>query len=263
MKYTLNILFFSFFALSAKAQQLSIVPNSGINFSSISYRAGGKDPASILTYPKWSNINPGMGVDFIYKKNSLKQVLSFSSTPFGMSFKGKINKEGTNEVISTFIYSSAQRQFTLGYQLFKETSISSYTRKYKLAFFYGAGIGIGFNRKREFYEKNSSNVNLAWPSFPQSGIEINGKYSAYRKNIGVYVMPEAGFTLHNKKNKPLLNLSLYYYLGLTPISSFDVNIRYTRSNTSPVFQENQLLKTRGGIFGLKLGVPLKTFQLKK
>ena len=263
MKLIVSIILLTGLLLSVTAQKLYIVPNSGINLSAFGYRSGGKDPSSILTYPKSNNINPGMGADIVYEKDRFRHVLSFSSMPVGISFKGTVIREGTNLSSIIFSNSSSKNQFLLGYHFFMLKQLNKPTAKRPLHFYYGAGLGIGFNRSKKFYALNSTNIH--------DGL-INGfdnhfyayTYDAFRKNIGVFAIPEAGFTLFNKKKKPILNASFYYNIGLTEMSEFKLHLNYGKLNTpSYNFTENQNLRTRGGVYGFKIGVPIKIFDFKK
>ena len=135
MKLIVSTILLSGLLLNATAQKLYIVPNSGINLSSFGYRSGGKDPSSILTYPKNINISPGMGADIVYEKGKIKHVLSFSSMPFGITFKGKVIRQGTDINSITFIENSFQRQLLVGYQFFMQSQLNKPNAKRPLHFY--------------------------------------------------------------------------------------------------------------------------------
>lgn len=263
MKLIIQFIFLSAFLQQVNAQNLYIVPNTGINLSAFGYRNDGRDLSSILTYPKASNINPGMGADIIYETNRFKHVLNFSSMPFGITFKGTVIREGTNLSSIIFSNSSFQRHLLVGYQFFVKTALSKPTAKRSLEFYYGAGFGIGFNRSKEFYTKNYININDGL----RNGFDnhfYTYTYDAFRKSTAIFVMPEAGFTLYNKKKKPVINASFYYNIGLTEMSEFKIDLRYGNLNSSTYnFTEKQNLRTKGSVYGFKIGVPIKIFTFKK
>ena len=183
--------------------------------------------------------------------------------PFGITFKGKVKRQGENLNSITAIDNSFQRQLVVGYQFFIQNQLNKPNAKRPLFFYYGAGLGIGFNRSKNFYTKNYSDI--YW-------MTINGydnhfyeyTYNAFRKHTAIFAMPEVGFTLYNKKKKPVVNASFYYNIGLTEMSEFKVNLNYGKLNTSSYnFTENQNLRTKGGVYGFKIGVPIKIFDFKK
>lgn len=263
MKLLIQLIFLSVLLHQVNAQKLYIAPNTGLNLGAYGYRSGGKDPSSILTYPKNSSINVGLGADIIYETKKFKHVLSFSSMPVGISFKGTVIREGTNLSSIIFSNSSSKQQLLVGYQFFAKTQLSKPTTKRPLEFYYGAGLGIGFNRSKEFYRLNSSNIY----TYSSNGYDkhfVSYSYDALRKHSGIFIMPEAGFTLYNKKKKPIVNASFYYNIGLTEMSEFKLDLNYGKLNSPTYnFTEKQNLRSKGGVYGFKIGVPVKIFDFKK
>ena len=47
------------------------------------------------------------------------------------------------------------------------------------------------------------------------------------------------------------------------MESFKLKLQYGNINTGYFKEENQILKTRGSVFGFKIGVPGKLFEIKK
>ncbi len=246
----------------ALTQKISIVPHTGINLSAFGYRAGGKDPASILTYPKFNNINPVLGVDIMYEKGKFIHALGVSSQPFGISFKGDVKQEGTNQTAILFSHAAFDRQFMLSYQLFVQSRISKTSSKRPVYFNYGMGLGVGFNRSKNFYSINNIPRSFGGSSLP-AGHFYAYEYNRFRTGIGYFLKPEIGFIFYNKKKKPFLNTSLFYNIGLTEMESFKLKLQYGNLFTTYFKEENQILKTRGSVFGFKIGVPVKLFEIKK
>ncbi len=246
----------------ALTQKISIVPHTGINLSAFGYRAGGNDPASILTYPKFNNINPVLGVDIMYEKGRLMHVFGVSSQPFGISFNGDVKQEGTNQTVILFRYAGYDRQLFLSYQLFIQNRITKTSSKRPVYFNYGMGLGVGFNRSKNFYSINNAPQRGGRSTLP-AGHFFAFEYNRFRSGIGYFLKPEIGFTFYNKKKKPFLNTSLFYNIGLTEMESFKLKLQYGNLFTTYFKEENQILKTKGGVFGFKIGVPIKLFEIKK
>lgn len=47
------------------------------------------------------------------------------------------------------------------------------------------------------------------------------------------------------------------------MESFKMRLEYGNLFTTYFLEENQILKTRWSVFGFKIGVPLKLFEIKK
>ena len=261
MKINKLIFIFVIITNSVLAQTISIAPFSGLNFSTYSYPKLDKDANSILTYPKNINVNPGMGFDIIYKNRNLRHVLSIASTPLGNSFKGKVLNRDIRLITATFKHAHYDRQANIGYQLFFEKIITKLESKHKVTLYYGLGASLSTNRSNEFYKVNNKPVDGGSSSSFDS-IFFAFEYRKLRLNTGIFLMPEVGFTYYSKKQKPIVNLSLYSYIGLRPQMEYNLIIQYGKLNTSYFVEERLALRTRGGLFGFKLSFPFQVYTFK-
>ena len=261
MKIMKILLLCLIFANYTTAQTISLAPFSGLNFSSFSYPKLQKDKNSILTYPKDINLSPGMGFDVIYKNKKLKHVLSVASTPLGNSFKGKVEDRNLKTIVTIFRHNSYNKQANIGYQLFFEKFISKPESKHKVTLYYGLGASVSTNRSNEFYKINNLPSAGGMLRLPDS-IFHAFEYRKLRLQTGIFLMPEVGFTYYSKKQKPIVNLSLYSYIGLRPQMEYNLILQYGKLFTSYFVEERLALRTRGGLFGFKLSFPFQVYTFK-
>ena len=264
MKYIILLLPFALLTNNINAQKLYIAPFTGLNLSSFSYPKGGRAANSILSYPKFINLNPGLGADIIYAKGKFRHVLSIASNPLGSSFRGKVKNRENNQNVIIFNAASSDKQLTIGYQLFHEQYLSKVNSKRKLAFYYGMGAAVGFNRSEEFYKINNVPFAGGTATIPPGWFYAFEQTTAQLQSVqsGIFLMPEAGLTYYNKKKKPVVNLSLYSYLGLRSQNAYNLVLQYGQLNTSYFVEERLTLRTRGGLFGFKISFPFCIYTKK-
>lgn len=259
LKILLSILAIGNYCL---AQKVSIAPHVGMNFNSFSYPKSNIAPNSILTYPKDINLGYQLGGDLIYAKGNKKHVLSISSVPLGVQFKGAVLNRESGRIVTTFKVSTNDRQPLLSYQFFINRRISKNNNKREISFFYGGGVGVGLNRSKEFYKVNNYPIQDDQIRSEDS-IYFSYMYTKRRNGMGYFVMPEIGITYHNKKGKAIINASMYYYIGLRPQVYYDLTLQYGKFGTSYFEEERPTLGTRGSFYGAKLSFPFQLFSIKQ
>lgn len=251
-----------FFVNYCTAQKISIAPHVGMNLNSFGYPKSNIATNSILSYPKDINLGYQVGGDLTYTVGNKKHVLSISSVPLGVQFRGDVKNIEMTQTRIIFKRSSNDRQPLLSYQLFFSNIISKPGSIRNISFFYGGGMGVGFNRSKDFYKLNN---------VPEPGGAVGTSDSLYhlyeytknRLGAGYFVMPEIGFSFFNKDDNPLVNISFFYYIGLKTQASYNLILRYGKEGTNYNIEERPILGTRGGFYGAKLSFPFSLYTLKK
>ena len=244
------------------AQTISVAPHVGMNLNSFGYPKSNIDPNSILSYPKDINLGYQLGGDLIYTKGNKKHVLSISSVPLGVQFRGEVLNRDSRRIVTIFKNSSNDRQPLISYQFFVDKIISKTKGARQISLFYGGGLGVGLNRSKEFYRVNSDPIQDGSLSLRDS---IFWAFIYPKKNtgLGYFLMPEVGFTYYNRDEKPVVNISFCYYVGLKTQVTHDLLLQYGKLGTSYFEEERPIIGTRGSFFGAKLSFPFQLYTIKK
>jgi len=77
--------------------------------------------------------------------------------------------------------------------------------------------------------------------------------------MGMFSILNAGFDVMSRKNKRVLSFSFFYNKGLSELIKFNIHYQYGFFNdpNRQVDVPNQILRSRGTSFGLKIGIPIK------
>jgi hypothetical protein len=85
-----------------------------------------------------------------------------------------------------------------------------------------------------------------------------------RTGMGIFSIVNAGFDIVSRKNKRVLSFSFFYDKGFSELVRFNIHYQYGFFNdpSKQVDVPNQLLRSRGTSFGLKIGIPIKILNKK-
>jgi hypothetical protein len=250
------ILLVVFLAIGFKAycQKLYVSPNLGMQFGALNYYPKANEPASDFTSPR-IKIDYSIGIGLYYKDQLVTHRLAYHNTNLGLNFRvsqrppyaylGGLSGHSSSINHSIISYSFQREQFR------RSKLVGNVSLKAK------ASLGAGFspNRSGEFYDSVYSN-NQRYVVY-QTGDFFGYNYTVNREGVGIFLMPEIGFDLFNKKGKRFLNVEAYYYKGLSNMVTFDINYYYGNLNNNTRIDRHQIARNRGTHFGLKIGVPIR------
>jgi hypothetical protein len=125
-----------------------------------------------------------------------------------------------------------------------------------LSYFYGAGIGIGFNKTAAYYrEVQDAGYSSA---FWGGDNPINIQRWAIPTGHGFFLKLRGGLTLMNKKKREALILEFFWRQGLKKMIEYTVDYSYS-SNLRPSYGHTvrgYRFNNRGTTFGTTLGFPI-------
>ncbi len=258
MRRLFFIIYFVFFGNNVISQKLYTVVNFTAPFSGISYTNGHNRQEF---KPSVARINLSWGVDILYRRKKVNHKFSVEQVPFEKYFK-LVNKfilpPNAEQLLGHVYekYATAIDHFIFSYALQKEgKKDKGFLFRSKIRFNYSAGIGISLNRSKSFY-------NNVYPS-SSDGSSNPYTYMAYdavhyRDGFGLFLRGTAGFHFVDKNGRRKLALNVFYNHGLKDMAHFDIHYRYGYWNdlAKQVDVPNQVLRSRGTVFGFSLGIPI-------
>ena len=248
-----HIIFFLFIfcCLFSKGQTLQIVPRAGFQYHGLSYIS--KDEPHPSDFKKGiPEFVVTIGADVKYKTKHLTHVLSVQSIALGPSFSFT-NMYLDKRIVPSFgghRRSESIDHAILSYGLEREGHGNK-----RLKFNYSVQAGIGFNKSREAYDSI-----LPPDSY---GEQIGDHYYHFtirynRSGMGIFLLGKAGISFYNKKKKSFLNLQAFWHQGLKKMAEYDIHYQYGYFSYPQYRRDEQVkLKTRGTVFGVTMGVPIR------
>lgn len=263
MKLFFLILFllvhFTFFG-----QSLYFVPKLNFTFSGFGYTKKNEKPPNDFNYFN-SKIVGLPNFSLILKNKNHMHELIVANTVQGASFNvfNQFNGPGVlNKGVASFGGSRIYSSFSVAY-MYKRVNakINNFIFKQKVQFHYGAGFSYVIAKSNKYYLEYQNDFVSGGSPYDYYEHETN----TYKKGNGLLLLNEAGFWLFNKKNKPYLVFNAYLNLGLRQIQHTTIDYRYGSLiiPANQVEHKNIEIKTRGGNFGFKVGIPIKLKNIKK
>ena len=257
MRIPLILISFWIFPSIVSSQKLYIVPNFDFQYSGITHVRSSERPESGFR-KNMPLINFMSSIDVMYKSKNFVHKLTLENSRFGPSFIITNKFMAPSDLgIIRMSHQSAIQHFILSYNLGMESQkIHNPFGKVRVRYTGSLGVGIGTNRSKRYYDE------IEWKI--EGGEGFADTYTAYKGNhsrsgLGLFSILNAGFDIMNKNNKKILCFSFFYDKGFTELAKFDIQYIYgLYSNTTKrVDVPDQILRSRGTSYGLKIGVPIK------
>ena len=239
------------------SQKLYIIPNFDLQYSGLSFMRNSEKNADDFK-PSVPLLNYMSSIDIIYKPQKLvhKITLEYSRLGDGFKITNKFMSPADPGILS-MSDAGAIQHFILSYSLGIESkNVHNPLGNLKLRYTGSLGMGIGFNRSKKYYK------DLWYPI--DNGLQDDKMYMAYlgtisRTGMGFFSIANAGFDVISRKNKRVLSFSLFYDKGFSELIKFNIHYQYGYFNdpSRQIDVPNQILRSRGTSFGLKIGVPIK------
>lgn len=252
------IISFILFGNNVISQKLYTVVNLTAPFSGISYTNGHNRQEF---KPSVARINMSWGVDILYTRKKFNHKFSVEQVPFEKYFKlvNKFMLPPNAEQLLGHVhekYATAIDHFIFSYALQKEgKKDKGFLFRSKIRFNYSGGMGISLNRSRSFYNTTYP-VSSGGRSNPYTYMAYNAVH--YRHGFGLFLRGTAGLHFVGKNGRRKLALNVFYNQGLKDMAHFDIHYRYGYWNdpAKQVDVPNQVLRSRGTVFGFSLGIPI-------
>jgi hypothetical protein len=245
------VLFFSNTVLG----QVSLTPKFGFEYSGIAYHSNG------ATRYKDIKISTPDGEMFL----ALEAGFQHKNDKFSLLIERMNVGESVSIIRDSVFYTDGfvgygtTRKLTgrnilyLGLQYDKLKKI---TNNQHLSFFYGVGIGIGFNRTATYYREVQ---NAGYSSLYAGGENIVSiQRWAKPTGHGVFIKLRGGFSLINKKKREAVILELFWRQGFRKMIEYTVDYSYS-STLRPSYGRSVTgyrFNNRGTTFGTTIGFPI-------
>ncbi len=253
------ILLALFFCPSYLFSQITFTPKAGIEFSGLSY------------YPKSTNKQSDIKISTPDIEMFLSGEIGFQNKreKFSIALEMKNISEGVVVFNDSTVFPNNYGRigkgrvghFTGGTHTFVGLfydRINNYFPSSKiLSYFYGAGIGVGFNRTDAYYREtqNAGYSSAFWGGDNFTNIEMWNKPTGH----GIFLKLRGGIALHNKKRKECVLLELFWNKGFRKMLEHTVNYSYGYSPLpgSGHSVTGYRFNSRGTTFGSTLGFPIR------
>lgn len=254
MKTTMAFALFLAMGSKSYCQKLYVAPNLGMHLGSWNYFPSSDRPARDFKSPRAQLIYT-LGFNVYYNQRNLTHKLGVQSTSLGMNYK--VLQEPPYALFGGGynIHSSWISHAIISYSLQKEQRVSKkFIGATSIKLKGALGVGFSPNRSQGFYD-STYNINSAYWVY-QTGDFWGHDYPVPKKQAGFFLMPEIGFDLFSKSGKRFLQVEFFYWKGLRKMQEFNVSYFYGNLNNNTRIDQNQVVRTRGTQFGLKIGVPI-------
>ena len=248
--------------ISSEGKKLQVVPKVGFQYFGFSYLS--KDNLLSDDFKKSSlEFEGAIGLDVKYKLKRWTHVLSLQNALLGPSFstRNMYADKGITPTLPGHRHATITPHALLSYALQRESrKLFQFTRKIRTSFYYSAGIGVGFNRTKWYY--NIALQQYTFSATTSTNSSPNNYYNLvidYRRaGIGLFMPVTVGLNFYNKRNKNFLTFQAFWNQGLKKMAEYNIRYRYGYYNY-PQYQRQQevTLKTRGTVFGVTMGVPIR------
>jgi hypothetical protein len=233
------------FPLYANAQ-ISFTPKIGFEYSGISYypKHSQKNHDIRTTIPD-GEIFLSFEIGLIIKKQKFSLLIERMNLGEGIKIK-----RDSAFFANGFVGSGATRQIT-GRNIL-------YLGSRRLFFYYGMGVGIGFNKDSAYYREVQ---NAGYSSSYWGGDNpISIQRWAYPTGHGIFVNIRGGLSLLNKKKKEVVILNIFWRHGLRKMVEYTADYSYS-SVLNPSYSRTVIgyrFNNRGTTFGTTIGFPIYT-----
>lgn len=250
----------------SKAQKLYVVPNINLQYSGLSYVTKAEAHASDFI-PSVPKINGSYSIDIIYHPKNLTHKLTLDRNILGQSFgiKSKYFEYPNNATLGprNLYHSDGIEQFILSYNIgLKSKKVHNPIEKIKVIYTGSFGLGIGFNRNQAQYDWDYNSFGY--------GSQGNDAYIVHKgtitkKGLGSFAIINIGLDVPNRRGESVFSFSFFYNQGFTQMVKYNIHYQYGFF-TDPDRQvdvPNQVLRSRGTSFGLKVGAPIRILKQHK
>jgi len=197
-------------------------------------------------------------IDVFYKPHRIIHKFTLEYNRIGDAFKIQNKFLAPADIgIIRISHASGIEHLILSYNLgYESKKLHNPVGKLKMRYTGSLGVGLGFQRSKTFYR------DVFYPM--DYGVQDGNSYMAYlgkfsRTGMGIFSTANAGFDIISRKNKRILAFSFFYNKGFSEMIKFNIHYQYGFLNdpARQVDVPNQVLRSRGTSFGLKIGVPIK------
>jgi len=254
-KITLIVSLLQVICIQCYCQRFYVSPNVGLQFSVLDYIPSSKTADKDFHVPR-PTMKETPGLTFYYRTSSFTHKLGVQKMAMGINFRIQIYDGNNHGYTGNYYHSNFFSHYLISYGLQKESKsmkpfIGNSLSKFKISM----GAGIGTNESKLYYKESCSGINYSRIGYNNDCFGYN--YSIKRNGLGVFLMPEAGIDVFNKIGKRILNLDVFYYQGIKNMTSYYVHYYYTNTADNINVQNDVVVKTRGTVFGVKVGIPIK------
>jgi hypothetical protein len=153
----------------------------------------------------------------------------------------------------------------LGYSFSKQFKKYSSVKQKNLRFAYSLGIAYGINQSKKYYDEQIDTLVKNNYLF-SSGNFLNIEERFKTKNNGLFITLGLNTCLYSKRNKTIVDIELFFNLGLRQMMYHTISYKYGYNNLSPEYTrtvKNQPIRSRGTTMGFKLGFPITIKKVNK
>jgi hypothetical protein len=240
------------------SQNLLIVPGLTAQYSYFA-KANMKETDFKLE-PKF---NGAWFIDIYYKPKKTSYKISVKESVLGESFS--INNNFGNDTslgIRKVKHSDGIDQLTVMFQIQKFITKKNDKNDSYLKWFFDLGIGIGFNRTKNYYDSFLT-INTTRRDGTYNYVQYTTSFA--RKGLGFFLSSSIGFNWTNARGKMILVSELYADLGLIKMLKVNLDYEYGTYTNPPLFRKvnDQVLYSNGTNFGFKVGIPITILRNRK
>jgi hypothetical protein len=253
-KLILTVSILQLLSIKDYAQRFYISPGIGIQFSVIDYISNPKpaDKDFHVPRPKSSEI-PGFTLGYVTPLFTHK--IAIQKIALGINFLVQTYEGADHKYTGAYPHLTAFKHYLVSYSVQKEAEnrkrfIGNSWSKFK----YSLGAGIGTNKSKSYYKEAFFRNHFSMIGYHGDFFGYN--YSVKSDGPGIFLMPEAGMVLFNKKGNRMMDFDLFYYQGLKNMATYNVHYYYGNSIDNINVQNDLKVKTNGTVFGLKVGLPI-------
>lgn len=257
-----SFLIFSFIAalaLNTVAQKLTITP--GLHWQEYGFitrnvkRADYVVPKPLKAFNLFGQIN--------YKKGNT--CFSIEALPSTLSNNFKIKDLYLNDTslgIRNSVYGNAIDHIIFSLAVARNFNNNPQNASKKIIPWYKVGLGISLNRSNQYFNEQYS----YWKDGEETKYNFNSYFEYITKiGNGYFLCTSLGANFKNRKRKNVITAEFYINLGLKKMVKYDVTYEYgsylypTRNIDSQKYTRvsNYIVNSRGTVFGLKVGVPIR------
>lgn len=257
LKTNITVIFLLIYLGLSAQGRFYITPNVDLQYSGLSFVKNSEKNANDFkrSVPL---LNFMSSIDVFYKPHKLIHKITLEYSRVGDGFKVVNHFLGPTDIgVHTISHAGGFEHLILSYNLgYESKKLHNPIGNLKIRYTGSFGLGIGFNRSKAYYR------DIFYPI--DYGLQDGNTYMAYlgtlsRTGMGIFSIVNAGFDIVSRKNKRVLSFSFFYNKGFTEMIKFNIHYQYGFFNdpNKQVDVPNQLLRSRGTSFGLKIGIPIK------
>lgn len=246
---------------SVTKAQVVITPRLGLEYFGISYYPGqavkrndikiSVPDKNIFLSGEIGIIKGGSRISISYEMKNLGEgmgVINDSTvSPTGRVFSGKSILQVSGTISYVGLYYDRFSVLNKNFPRFK--------------WYYGAGLGIGFNRTDAYYLENQD---AGYSSFNYGDVQWQSYGQMWNKPTGngIFLKIRSGLAYANKRKREILLLDIYWNQGFKKMLEHTVNYGYGIPGNAGSWHHvtGHRYNNRGTTFGATLGFPIYLFK---